>query len=179
MKRTHVLFAIAVLIVIFFGRKALGQPAEESVTLGSIELRLGMAEGIVLERLGEKYDVSEYGRGPYSVWWVREKVKPSRLVGSLGFKEGKLNTVMKYWTPEDTPDTRVGFANSLFSALRAFEREGRASCTISTGDQQVSKYDMKAVFISCGQKYLRIDITKGETGDSANVTEVLEAPKTN
>jgi len=86
---------------------------------------------------------------------------------------------MKYWTPEDTPDTRVGLANSLFSAVRALEREGRASCTISTNDQQISSYDMKAVFISCGQKYLRIDITKGEKGDSANVTEVLEAPKTN
>src|SRR6267154_499887 len=176
MKRTLMLFVIAVLIISFFGRKALGQPAEESVTLGSIELRLGMAEGVVLERLGEKYDVSEYG---HSVWWVKGKVKPSRLVGSLGFKEGKLKTVVKYWTPEDTPDTRVGFANSLFSALRAFEREGRASCTISTGDQQVSKYDMKAVFISCGQKYLRVDIAKGENGDSANVTEVLEDPKTN
>ena len=37
---------------------------------------------------------------------------------------------------------------------------------------------MKAVFISCGEKYLRIDMTKGEEGNSANVTEVLEAPKT-
>jgi len=69
------LFVIAVLIISFFGRKALGQPAEESVTLGSIELRLGMAEGVVLERLGEKYDVSEYG---HSVWWVKGKVKPEQ-----------------------------------------------------------------------------------------------------
>jgi hypothetical protein len=73
-----------------------------------------MAEGSVLERLGEKYDVSEYGRRPYSVWWVKDKVKPSRLVGSLAFKEGQLKTAMKYWTPEHTPDTRAGLANSLF-----------------------------------------------------------------
>jgi len=179
MKRTLALFVFVLLTITLLGRRVSGQLVEESVVLGSIELKLGTAEHIVLERLGEKYDVSEYGRGSYSVWWVKEKVKPSRLVGSLGFKEGKLKTVMKYWTPEDTPDTRVGLANSLFSAVRALEREGRASCTISTNDQQISSYDMKAVFISCGQKYLRIDITKGEKGDSANVTEVLEAPKTN
>lgn len=179
MKRTLASVVLVTLTVMFLGRKVSGQLSEESVMLGSIELKLGTAEHIVLERLGEKYDVSEYGRGSYSVWWVKEKVKPSRLVGSLAFKEGKLKTVMKYWTPEDTPDTRVGLANSLFSAVRAFEREGRASCTISTSDQQVSNYDMRAVFISCGQKYLRIDITRSEKGDSANVTEVLETPKTN
>jgi len=82
MKRTLALFVFVLLTITLLGRRVSGQLVEESVVLGSIELKLGTAEHIVLERLGEKYDVSEYGRGSYSVWWVKEKVKPSRLVGS-------------------------------------------------------------------------------------------------
>jgi hypothetical protein len=180
LKRILSLLVVGVLAISSLGWKAFGRPTEDTVMLGSIDLRLGMAESIALERLGEKYDVSEFGRGTYSVWWVKEKVKPSRIVGSLSFKQGKLTTAMKYWTPVDVPDTQVGFADSLFSAVRAFEREGRTGCIVSTAGQPSDSYEVKAVFISCGQKYLRIDITKEENGNSsASIAEVLEAPKTN
>jgi hypothetical protein len=172
-------FLVSVLLICLVGWRALGQSADESILLGQIQLRLGMAEGNVLEKLGEKYDVSEYGRSLYSAWWVTEKTKPSRLVGSLSFKDGILTSVLKYWTTEGTPDTRAGLADSLFAAVNAFEREGRTVCMVSTGSQPTSSYDVRAVFITCGRKHLRIDISKGERSDSASITEVLEIPKGN
>lgn len=155
--------------------QAHGQIAQDSIYLGTTRLTLGMPKDAVIAALAGSYEVRNLGEGQVSSWIVSSKNGPPfKAVGNVVFKDGKLSSVLKYWGPEDQ-QKGVEFATSLYGVIDGFAKEGRRTCTISVGQKQDPGYENKAMFITCGEKYIRIDIDRSEkTGESADITEVLE-----
>ena len=173
---------LLVLILLFLtaGNQTRGQSPQDSIQVGGTTLRLGMAQGSVLQQLGEYYALQgmEKNSATPSSWMVVSKNQPQIAYANIYFKDGKLASVNKYWVVE-RPKTEVAFANALFGAVSAFEQEGRTDCIIQTGQTQRPGNETKTVFIACGQKLLRMDIfLMGQQGESATITEVLDSADT-
>jgi len=142
----------------------------DSITVGSLKLMLGLPEEQVLDSLGKSYNVESL-KGSSSVWLVTNA--HGDVVASVSFKDNKLKSIMKYWTPENQQDG-VQFVENLYDLVNSFTNEGKSSCSISAGRQKESGYDGKAVFVTCGAKYIRIDLTKTTKIKTVGLSEVLE-----
>jgi hypothetical protein len=149
-----------------------GQVSQDSIDIGAVSLQLGMAEDVVLHQLGLTFDLQEPASGS---WIITEKGHPIAAVGSVSFKAGKLTAVYKNWTVNGrTPNTEAAFADALFGAVGSFEREGRTGCTVETGHSQDPTAENKVVLITCGRKYLQVDIWRiGPREQTATISEVL------
>lgn len=153
------------------------QTPQPSITLDGTTLRLGATQASVLQQLGQDYDLSEMqgSRPDSSSWLIKEKGTSTNAVGSVYFKNRRLHTVYKYWTLSE-PDTQAAFANDLYGAILSFEQERRTLCTIQTAHKQEPKFDARTVFLTCGSKYLRIDIVKnGDRPESVSLAEIMES----
>ncbi len=150
-----------------------GQVSQDYIEIGTVSLKLGMAEDVVLHQLGLAFDLQEPASGS---WIITEKGHPIAAVGTVSFKAGKLTAVYKTWTVNGrTPNTDAGFADALYGAVGNFERKRRTGCTIETRHSQGPTTENKIVFITCGQEYLRIDIWRiGQQERTATISEVLE-----
>jgi hypothetical protein len=155
-----------------------GQTTPDDISLGTVRLTLGMAQDAVLATLGKSYDLEKLTEGQqFSSWLVNartgtEKLAPPKYVGNVTFRQGKLTTVMKNWAPENQ-QKGVEFATSLYDVMTSFTNEGRTVCSIETGRKKDPGYDGKAIFVTCGAKYIRIDLLSGPQGESTSMAEVL------
>lgn len=155
-----------------------GQTTPDDISLGTVRLTLGMPQNGVLATLGKSYDVEKINEGPqFSSWLVNartgtEELTPPKNIGSVAFRQDKLTTVMKNWAPENQ-QKGVEFASSLYDVLTSFTNEGRSNCSIETERKKDPGYDSKAMFVTCGAKYIRIDILNGPHGETVTMSEVL------
>ena len=155
-----------------------GQMTRDDINLGSVRLTLGMPQDLVLTALSKSYDVEKLDDGQqFSSWIVNaragsEKLATPKYVANIAFRQAKLTIVMKNWAPENQ-QKGVEFATSLYDVITSFTNEGRTACSIETGRKRDPGHDGKAIFITCGAKYIRIDILSGPQGESTSMAEVL------
>jgi hypothetical protein len=155
-----------------------GQTTQDDISFGTVRLTLGMPQDVVLTTLGKSYDLEKVNEGPqFSSWFVHaragtEKLAPPKYVGNVAFKQGKLTSAMKNWGPENQ-QKGIEFANSLYDVVTSFTNEGRTVCSIETGRKKDPGYDSKTIFVTCGAKYIRIDLLSGPQGESTSMAEVL------
>lgn len=165
------------LVVLSFGYvRAQSQSPQDSIYLGNTRLALGMPKDAVITNLSASYDVRLLGEEKFSSWLVNSKSGPPfTYIGNVVFKDGKLNSVLKDWGPDDS-GAGVELATRLYGVLDGFSQEGRRDCHVTVGEKHEPAFEVKTVFISCGNKFVRIDIDQGDKmGKTANITEVLEA----
>jgi hypothetical protein len=141
-----------------------------------------MALDEVISRLSKYCDVRKLDdTEDRSSWFVSEKGSGARgafrLIASLGFRKGKLTSVFKSWDGSDI-QRQIGMATSIYGALSTFVREGRTSCSIDASQKSTPSSESQSAFISCGDKYIRIDIIDIKSGEAqgktASIVEVLE-----
>lgn len=172
----HKSFPILLLFGLFCGY-AMGQGtnASDAIYIGTTRLAIGLARDPIITSLSRYYSVQNMAEGQYSTWMVTSKDGPPfRSVASLGFRDGKLSSVFKYWGPQDQ-QKGTEFANALYGVIKGFNEEGKHACAISVGQKQEPNHEAKAIFIACGEKYVRVDIGRNEsTGEYTDITEVLE-----
>jgi hypothetical protein len=156
--------------------RAQSQIPKDSIYLGSERLALGMPKDPVITNLSAIYDVRPVGEEKVSSWLVSTRSGPPfTYLGNVVFKDGKLNTVLKDWGPEDS-EKGVGLATALYAVLDGFSQEGRRDCEVTVGQQHEPGFDGKTISISCGNKGLTIDLRDSDKmGRSANITEILQA----
>jgi hypothetical protein len=164
------------LVALSFGYlRAQSQSPKDSIYLGSERLALGMPKDPVITNLSAIYDVRPVGEGKAS-WLVSTKSGPPfTYLGDVVFKDGKLNSVLKAWGPEDS-EKGVELATTLYGVLDGFSQEGRRDCEVTVGQQHEPGFESKTISISCGNKGVTIDLRDSEKmGKSANITEILQA----
>jgi len=174
------LIAILMLFVATTATNAEHAPGQtpDDITLGSVRLTLGTPQDAVLYALGKSYDVEKLTESPqFSSWLVTaradtEKLTAPKIVANVAFRQGKLTSVLKNWEPENQ-QKGVEFATRLYDVLTSFTNEGRSNCSIETERKKDPGYDSKAMFVTCGAKYIRIDILNGPHGETVTMSEIL------
>jgi hypothetical protein len=165
------------------GQRQTAAPAVATIELGTTALALGMPQQKVIDALAGWYVVEKQpgSSEPFSSWMIRTRGAPSAGVpattlANLGFKDGKLFSVFKYWGPEDQ-QKGAALASALYGALAQLIKEGRRSCVIDTATNQTPQAEMKSAFIVCGGKYIEVSITRQNGDDFASITETLRSEK--
>jgi hypothetical protein len=99
-----------------------------------------------------------------------------RAVGSVSFKDGKLDAVYKKWGPQDG-HSDVDLARGIYGVIASLSNRGKTDCRIGVGENQQPTGDIKSAFITCGDEYIQVDIVRSaQHGEFSDVTEVLKAP---
>ncbi|HKH49415.1 MAG TPA: hypothetical protein VKM72_32500, partial [Thermoanaerobaculia bacterium] len=102
---------------------------EAVVFLGGIEMRLGMPKAAILGALEDKYQLTNAGEDS---WFIMEKGDPpSKVIGGIAFKEGRLSWISRDWSNFEKA-TALDFARDFFSLLANLSEEGKSVALIHT-----------------------------------------------
>jgi hypothetical protein len=134
---------------------AQAQVADDTISLGGFDLRLGMEQEDVLKRLTSAYEITHVEIAPGS-WVVHRKGQRTSVVGSLSFDRGKLIAVNKQWGPVAGDQTASGLGTALFNAARALPAGTASSCTVSVTSFSLNSSVAEQTVIECGSRSLRI-----------------------
>jgi hypothetical protein len=158
-----------------------GQSSGDSIEIGGRRLKLGMPRGHVVSNLSPSFFISAWkGRGSECtpdinscVLWEKQEQPPFSPVANLGFKDGVLNSVIKYWDPEDQQQA-VPFARSVYGAIASLVKDGKTTCNISAQQGDSPGLEQKSVYLICGGRSIDIEITNHKKyGESATISESL------
>jgi hypothetical protein len=175
---------IAALALCLGHAQANGQGYQESVSLGSTELTLGMPQNAVIAALAAHFRLDQQSSG---IWIVSTKRGPPfDTIGSLSFVDNRLATIRKYWGPENQ-QRGFEFASRLYWALKGLTANGREDCAVELSDNEGPAYNIKSISITCGGRAVEISTTHSEKGlyagdkpiegSWASIDEVLSRPK--
>ncbi len=169
------LFLIGGLALVFGGYAVGGAQSSDknSIEFGTTVLRPGMAKDSVVAALAKYYSVNDDG----SV--ISKAGPPHSNEGSLVFKDGKLTSVWKNWSPSNQKQS-YELANNLYGLFNGLKNEGSVECVLGTEAKQANDGgEKKSIFVFCGEKEVRIDAVHWPSGDKLDeavvVTEILRA----
>ena len=167
-------FVVLVSTIFLLVVPSIVQAGGSSISFGTVDLKTGMQEDVVIAELNKLYDLEKLtgSAKDSSSWVIKSKVQKSQFYGSISFKNGKLASVMRYWSPDDQ-QKGYEFAKAIYGLVAQFEKEGNSMCRISVGENNAPQFQAKAAFIVCGPKAMRVDIVEGKGTRSGSISEVL------
>lgn len=150
---------------------------EETLSIGTVELRLGMAQDVVLGRLGGAgYKLSGIA-GSDSDWMVSEQTAkfPYQPLGDVSFKNKVLVFINRIWTLDANTAANIG--EGLHSVMSNLSKNGRKQCSLETDMQQSPTAEQKNIVLKCspGYSYVHIAITYYQGQTLVGVSETLRA----
>lgn len=108
------------------------------------------------------------------ILWEKGGQPPFSPVASLGFKNGVLDGVVKYWGPQNQQQA-VPFARSVYALIASLEKDGRTICKLTAQQTESPGNEEKAAFITCGARSAEVSVWRNEKyGESADVSERLK-----
>jgi len=170
-------FALFTVIFVQFAwplPKSKQESPSEEICAGTICLHLGMPQSEALSALSAEYDVKKVSEDKDDTGYILTNKKDnSHVVMNLSAADGKLKYISKDWSPaEDTAPAMMEAIYSLASHLAAGQQ---VPCTMEARASKETDADVKGVFLTCGGKYIRMELitVKGEPG--VQLQEVLQA----
>jgi hypothetical protein len=146
----------------------------EEICAGTVCLHLGMPQSEALAALSAAYDVKKLSGDPDDTGYIlTNKQDKSHLLLNLSATDGKLKYISKDWSPTD--DTAPAMMAAIYSLAAHLAAEQQIPCTMEARASKESDADVKGVFLTCGGKYIRMELVtvKGEPG--VQLQEVLQA----
>ncbi|MFI4986441.1 MAG: hypothetical protein ACHQF3_03280 [Alphaproteobacteria bacterium] len=157
------------------GFQAYGQSPQDSLSLGTAVLTLGMSKAAVTAALKDAYTLRDLGIGGSFV--VTRSAAPHDAVGTIAFANGKVAGVARNWGPKDQL-AGVEIATALAGAVEELVPQGHRACDIGIEQAHDQSYEAKTITLACGKK--RIEIKVGRVNrndveaDFSLVTEILD-----
>lgn len=116
-------------ITLFCG-SVLGNPTQSSITLGEVELRLGMSRGVVISTLEHLYKLNQANDTTYMV--LGGSYGNYNSIGNIWFdKHDRLVKVSKDWNESSNYEARE-IAKSLFALIGKAAPDGDKLCIPTT-----------------------------------------------
>jgi len=144
---------------------------ESSITLGA-ELKLGMPQAEVLEKLADYYEVRKSVPGAWQL--LSKNGPPFESFGSVTFHDGRLTYVSKEWGPTNQ-QRGVEFATALYGALANLTAQKETLCWISTLQNMDPAGEMRQMWFTCGGKTLDITVVRDRRyGNHVTMSEILQ-----
>ena len=163
--------------------QALGQSNRDTskqgtILLDSTEVSIGMPRDVAISRLAQWYKLDKQEKSDSWVVMAAQNEGNQttyRAVGSVSFKDDKVDAVYKKWGPQDG-HTDVDFARGIYGVIASLSDRGKTECRIGVGENQQPTGEIKSAFITCGDEYIQVDIIRSaQHGELSDVTEVLKA----
>jgi hypothetical protein len=137
-----------------------GQQSDDSIVLGGDRFRLGMPKDQVLKLLTSYFDVQGTPGGrntpcDSSCSVIEPGGPPYKFVASVSFKDGRLSSVIRHWSPDDQ-QAAVPYARALWGAISSLVKDGKTVCTIAAGQNESSR----GAFITCGDRQIHVSIDR-------------------
>jgi hypothetical protein len=147
------------------------EPPAPSLSLGTVELTLGMTEEKALTALREHYVLKPV---PHTrSYFVQEKdAKDGAAGASLGALEvadGKVSAITREHRPQGNADA-VGWARALTETLAGLVREGRTSCTL---ESETSTPQLQVATVRCDRKTVSLVLVAQGAETKIAVTEMV------
>lgn len=159
------------LLVLLMVLTATAANTPEAISLGSVELRLGMPRDAVLARFAPYYNLQKVGSDS---WIVSPKNQSAReAIGSISFREGKLTAIYREWGPNDQL-AGAPFARAIFGVIQQLSQEGKHVCSISVSQTQDPQSELRTAFLVCGGKTVKINLAITDNLEYGSVVEALE-----
>ena len=171
-------FVSVVVFVQVLGQSDRNTPKQGSIVFGSTVLSIGMPRDTVNSRLAQSYELQKVENS--DTWIVLSEHHEGNQtthdpVGTVAFKDGKLDEVSKSWGPQDQ-QKGVDFAHSIYGAIASLANMGKTDCRIAVGENQQPTGEIKSAFITCGDEYIQVEISRySQYGEFSTVSEVLGA----
>jgi hypothetical protein len=180
MRRSIYSVAVSIAVIVALSSPAGSQTEADSITIGSVVLRLGHPKSRVLSELGRKYDLQPVSESNGRSFMLKGKEdSTSSFYGALVFDEhGELATATKYWLPEIRVYKPEDVVLAIYGVVKGFVNQGNRNCVINT-DQHHSPgpaKEIEIVIVRCGLKALMISQARTSDSVSVGVAEILSKP---
>jgi hypothetical protein len=140
------------------------QLSQEYIDILGVRVRLGMTKLDIADKLGSQK--TKDGREDF--WLFGEKQPwPS----SIEFKDGRVIYAAQSWIGSDGDVTRA-----LFGAVSSLNKQGYATCEISTDTQATPSLTAERVWIVCGKKSILVQRMQDSKNTYQQVFEKLGSP---
>ena len=133
---------------------------KDHLTLGGMDLTLGMAKEAVIARLATESNITKID-GDDDTLMVSSKPGSPPENGEIIFKDKKLIYAERDWS---SGEDAVSFVYALRSVLIQFGIEGRHMCLVTTGSSQGPDGQTQRIALICGAKRLEMSVNKVFSG---------------
>jgi hypothetical protein len=173
--RSYILVLCAMLIAMPLSSGQSSTATDNVLEIRGIELRLGMDESAVLQKVASaNLDARELSAPDKGTWLLCDSPDDRQCdIGSVTFEKGKLVLVSRTWR-----STRDAFtlASSILGAAKDLERRGYTHCELRTDETFDPLGEIRSVVFRCGPMKLSILSSGGSNkGFVGKVWESLSA----
>ena len=148
-------------------------PSEE-LCFGAACLHLGMKENDALAILAQDYDVKKISEDKSDTGYLlTDKEDNTRLLLNLSATDGKLDYIAKDWSPAE--NTAPAMLQAIYSLASQIAGSQKLPCTVEARSTKQTDADTKAVFLTCGARYIRMELITVQGEPGIQLQEVLQA----
>jgi hypothetical protein len=152
------------------------QQQPESIEVGGVLLRLGMAQDSAISKIAEKGGLTINKVNDSHNWLVSRKNDKGEYdaVGMLLFTESRLSWVSRSWAYSTDPGA-AKIARNVYFLLKSFEDEGNTVCIVETSTNEGPDVDNRGIRIQCRRREARLFVTayKGQA-TAASLDEAIK-----
>jgi hypothetical protein len=130
------------------------QTVAPRISIGGIELQLGMPQEEALRKLSVLYRVQDLSPGSWVV--LRENRGEYAPLGSITFTDDRLTFASRSWTPPGPNQSADSLARAFFDAVRSMTGGGTRTCLVATSEQSTTVGTMRQIELTCQGRIVTI-----------------------
>ena len=138
--------------------------SSQTISVLGIELKIGMEKEKILKNIkGFRIQCLGEGTAPECDSWIVQNNDgpPFTTYANIGFENGRVNTVLKYWERGFEGSNPTEFVQTLYDLFLRYTNQTPTNFTISTAEQREPGVTRKQIFLSSGRKIITISYTEG------------------
>ncbi len=173
--RAPTVLAVVVLASVAWGQSA-PQP-DEMLEIKGVQLRLGMDENTVAQKLREKnfgiQEPQELSSAQRKTWLLCESPDPNAKdcdLGQVSFRNGHVNVIVKHWV---STKSAVEAVDTLYGATKDLEKRGYTHCQLASKETFEPGSEVKYVEMKCGE-HLSLRVIHLHSTKTASLVAVEE-----
>jgi hypothetical protein len=164
------LVRLAVILVVFvmsFPYHSFAQ--QDSIWIGGMEIKVGMAKTTVLSEIAKIYNITKTSQDS---WNITPKDHDG-MVGAIRFKDEKVSQVFKYWGSFHE-NQGFEFAKNLFNLFSNLQTDGNKITSFYTSSIKEPTVSFEFIVFPCGDKEVQVLVEENaKSGRFMRINEVL------
>jgi len=132
--------------------------AEEVIIINGKKLSIGMSEAEIYKIFSPYYRLSCPSVKNTSCLLFEKNTTSRYPKANIVFTNGKISSVIKYWSPDYEGSSPVPFGKTLYHLISKLSKDGPVTVTLSTYEIKEPGIKMEMIHIDKGNKTITIEI---------------------